>query len=120
MEKRYLNILTIPHIREFIAYKLRKERSMKQGKKKHLWRSISITLILSLVFTSIPAMAFAAESENGVETEQTQGASKELDDVTKDDVIEEESSEYVTAFDLGGGQKAKVISGYPVRYEDEN
>lgn len=93
---------------------------MKQGKKKHLWRSISITLILSLVFTSIPAMAFAAESENGVETEQTQGASKELDDVTKDDVIEEESSEYVTAFDLGGGQKAKVISGYPVRYEDEN
>ena len=66
-------------------------------------------------------MAFGTEAEESVtETEPVQETSKDLEDLTMDDVIEEESSEYITVFDLGGNQRAKVFTSYPVHYEDES
>lgn len=89
-------------------------------KGKNFWRSISLTLILCLVMTSMPAMAFAAEeNESAAASETAQVSAKDLSEVTMEDVIEEESSEYVTVFNLGGNQKAKVFTAYPVRFEDE-
>ena len=93
---------------------------MIKEKRKNLWRTISLTLILCLVITTIPAVAFATEPAEATEPETTAGTAKELENLTMDDVIEEESSEYVTTFDLGAEQKAKVFTSYPVRYEAED
>ena len=87
-------------------------------KKKKLWRHIAMLLTVCLVITSIPAMALQADADSGSPPKNDADAS--LEKVTEDDVIEEESSEYVTTFDLAGDSKAKVFTSYPVRYEDEN
>lgn len=53
------------------------------------------------------------------ETKLTVNAETPLADISGNAVIEEESSEYVTAFDLGDDNKAKVFTSYPVRYKDQ-
>lgn len=94
-------------------------------KKRGKWRSLSVALILCMVLTSIPAVAFATSedavpTENETETEEMQIPAKDAEDVTEDDVILEESSENVTVFDLGNSYRAKVFSAYPVRFENED
>lgn len=90
-------------------------------KKRKGWRHIAMLLTVCLVITSIPAMAFATEADGGAPPQDGQnGPDASLENVTEDDVIDEESSEYVTAFDLGNDTRAKVFTSYPVRYEDEN
>jgi hypothetical protein len=92
---------------------------MIKKKRKNVWRMIALTLMLCLVVTTMPAMAFASEQEETTGSETAAETVREREDLTMDNVIEDESSEYVTTFDLGEGQKAKVFSSYPVRYETE-
>lgn len=102
---------------------------------KHM---IALIVILCLTVTSIPAIGYAAVPEESSAVKTTAGSDLEIDtiepageesasevvkdlsEVTEDDIIEDASSESVTTYDLGGGQRASIFYSYNVRYENED
>ncbi|MBR4410640.1 MAG: hypothetical protein IKT31_04910, partial [Firmicutes bacterium] len=97
-----------------------------------LKRVIALTIILCMTITSLPAMGYATvnDSSSGMDagasdvvqtiSDETTEQSKDLSEVTEEDIILEESSESMTTFDLGGGKNAKIFYTHNVRYTDEN
>lgn len=75
---------------------------------KKLKRKIALLLIFCLVFTQIPAIAFAAVDSN---TRQQP---------SKSNVLLAESTETVTAFNLGNGYMHKTYHSEAVRYKDDD
>ena len=108
---------------------------MRRSKMKHM---IALIVILCLTVTSIPAIGYAAVPEEPAAVQTTAGSDTEIDtiepageesasevvkdlsEVTEDDIIEDASSESVTTYDLGGGQRASIFYSYNVRYENED
>ncbi len=78
------------------------------SRKKAYKRRISLLLTFCLVFTQIPGIAFAAVDSN---TRQQP---------SKSNVVMAESTETVTAFNLGNGYMHKTYHSEAVRYEDED
>lgn len=92
--------------------------------KRSFWRKISLTLILCLVITSIPAMAFAeeeppADDKDSVQEEETI-TYLNPEDATEENAVLEESGEDYTTFDLGGTKRHTIFFTENVRFRDEN
>ena len=96
-------------------------------------RMTIILLIVSLIITMIPfEYCFAepgGESAPQEQTEQEEEACSDImpadlpdpvtEDVDEEDLVEEESTETTSTFDLGDGEKMLVLYGQDVRFEDE-
>lgn len=98
--------------------------------RKRWHRLTAILLVLTMLFTSIPAMAFA-ESASSEEPdagqdeiqyeEQTLSNTLILEEsVSEENAVLEESTETTTIFDLGDGKKVAVFHGGDVRYKTED
>lgn len=106
----------------------RREKMKSKGMRKVL----SYLLVLCLVITLMPCAGFADEqaaqdtdvtavSDINAETAISDIAGEELSELPEGaQIIEEESTETVTAFALENGDKAKVFYSYPVRYKDDD
>lgn len=95
--------------------------------KRRRYKITALILSFTLFFTSIPAMAFAADSEepdageNDTVTEESLEDNLILEeDASTENVVMEESTEVSTVFDLGDGHKKVIYHGQQVRYEDED
>lgn len=99
-------------------------------RRKRWHRVTAILLSLTMLITSVPAMAFAESTNSSEEPDAGQDVPTEemtLEDtlileegLSEEMIIEEESTETSTTFDLGNGKKTIIYHGQQVRYEDEN
>ncbi|MGN1334569.1 MAG: DNRLRE domain-containing protein, partial [Anaerovoracaceae bacterium] len=115
-------------------------------KGRKLKQIIVFTVILCMAVTTMPIVGFASELPQAGQQDYTGTAtttdtataadtaddsyialeeiepvstSKDISQVTAQDIILEESNESITTFDLGGGKKAKIFYSYNVRYRDD-
>lgn len=85
-------------------------------KRKQTTRAIALILSASITTTSVPwNHLFTVKASEIEENEEI-----EPEEVTAENVIEEEKTADTTVFDLGGSRKMEVFYGSDVRFENEN
>lgn len=84
---------------------------MYNEKKSLAMKAVAWILTLCLVITLIPDIGYAME-----DYDTDSDARVSIEDVTENDIIEK--TEITTTYDLGGSEKAVVIHGASVRFED--
>lgn len=97
--------------------------------RKRWHRITAILLVLTMLFTSIPAMAFAESTGSEEPDAGETGKSEETllmeenlqleESVSEDNIIDSENTTESTTFDLGNGKRMIIYHGQDVRYETE-
>lgn len=85
---------------------------------RYIKKLTACTLIMCLMVTFMPSLAFAASAGNEVPKESAKEEVKTEDNVTEEDILSK--TEDSTTYDLGAGKTMTVLYGGDVRYKDDN
>lgn len=100
-------------------------------KRKRWHRIMAVLLCITMLFSSVPAMALTESSSSAGElpdTDMTEKAEENLsleetlvieDGVSEENAVMDESTADSTTFHLGGGKKMIIFHSQDVRYEDD-